>query len=347
MSDRPLLRRVADQALRAYGAGELRRHWGDGILMLGLLEAGDALGEERYAQGTRRWLDAQLAEGVNLADGATWDWGALPLPALALYRRTREERYLALARQVCEHIATKARRTADGAVVTHAGRPQLWVDSMYFTAPGLVWTAAVTGEQRYVEEAPREIEVHARHLLDASTGLFYHMWDEESRQHSPCPWARGNAWAALATLEVLNALPQDHPRRLPLAEMLRRQMEAVLRLQDASGLWHTVLDRSDSYLETSCAAMFALAIVVGVHGGPDGCGLLQGTWLPAEMLASARRAWEGVRAQVTPEGRVTGVSAGTPPGDFETYQRVPLGSQTFGTGFVLLAGIETDRRGGG
>ena len=337
MSDRPLLRRVADQALRAYGAGELRRHWGDGILMLGLLEAADALGEERYAQGTRRWLDAQLAEGVNLADGATWDWGALPLPALALSRRTREEPYLALARQVCEHITTRARRTADGAVVTHAGRPQLWVDSMYFTAPALIRTAAVTGEQRYVEEAARELEVHARHLLDASTGLFRHMWDEESGQRSPCPWARGNAWAALATLELLNALPQDHPRRVPLAEMLRRQMEAVVRLQDASGLWHTVLDRPDSYLETSCAAMFALAILRGVQGG----------WLPAEMLASARRAWDGVRAQVTPEGRVTGVSAGTPPGDFETYQRVPLGSQTFGTGFVLLAGIEMDRRGGG
>jgi unsaturated rhamnogalacturonyl hydrolase len=342
MSDRPLLHLVADEALRAYGAGEFARHWGDGILMLGLLEASDALGEERYAQGARRWLDAQLAEGVNLAEGATWDWGALPLPALALYRRTREEPYLALARQVCEHITTRARRTADGAVVTHAGRPQLWVDSMYFTAPALVRTAAVTGEQRYVEEAARELEVHARHLLDASTGLFRHMWDEESDQRSPCAWARGNAWAALATLEVLNALPQDHPRRAPLAEMLRRQMEAVVRLQDASGLWHTVLDRPDSYLETSCAAMLALAIVGGVQANPP-----QGGWLPAEMLASARRAWNGVRAQVTPEGRVTGVSAGTPPGDFETYQRVPLGSQTFGTGFVLLAGIEMDRRGGG
>jgi rhamnogalacturonyl hydrolase YesR len=208
---------------------------------------------------------------------------------------------------------------------------------MYFTAPALIRTAAVTDEQRYVEEAVRELEVHARHLLDASTGLLRHMWDEESGQRSPCPWARGNAWAALATLELLNALPQDHPRRAPLAEMLRRQMEAVVRLQDASGLWHTVLDRPDSYLETSCAAMFALAILRGVQGG----------WLPAEMLASARRAWDGVRAQVTPEGRVTGVSAGTPPGDFETYQRVPLGSQTFGTGFVLLAGIEMDRRGGG
>lgn len=342
MSDRSLLRQVADEALRACEAGELPRHWGDSILMLALLETADALGEKRYAQGARRWLDAQLAEGVNLAEGATWDWGALPLPALALHRRTREEQYLAFAREVCRHITTTARRTADGGVVTHGGRPQLWVDSMYFTAPALVRTAAVAGEARYVDEALNEIEVHARHLLDASTGLFYHMWDEESGQRSSCPWARGNAWAALATLEVLEALPRDHPRRQHLADMFRRQMEAVVRFQDASGLWHTVLDRPDSYLETSCAAMFAVAIVGGVHGG-----LLQGGWLPAEMLAAARRAWDGVRARVTPEGRVTGVSAGTPPGGFETYQNVPVGSQTFGTGFALLAGIEMGRRGGG
>lgn len=336
MSLKPLLRRVADEAVRAHDAGELPRHWGDGILVLGLLEAADALGDDRYAEGARRWLDAQLAEGVNLADGATWDWGALPLPALALYRRTGEDRYLTLARDVSEHITISARRTADGAVVTHAGRSQLWVDSMYFTAPALVRTAAAVGDLRYVNEATREIELHARHLLEPSTGLFHHMWDEESDERSPCPWARGNAWAALATLDVLDALPGDHPQRRPLADMFRRQMEAVLRLQDASGLWHTVLDRPDSYLETSCAAMFALAIVGGVHAGLLGGG-----------LAAARRAWDGVQAQVTPEGRVTGVSAGTPPGDFETYQMVPLGSQTFGAGFVLLAGIEMDRRGGG
>ena len=333
MSNRQLLRRVADEALRAYEAGELPRHplnFGDGILMLALLEVAEALGEERYAEGARRRLEGQLAEGVALASRPTWEWGALPLPALSLYRRTEDRRYLTFALEVCDHIMTKARRTADGAVVTHGGQPQLWVDSMYFLAPALTRTAAVTGDPRYLDEAVREVELHARHLRDDRTGLFYHVWDEENDRRSPCLWGRGNAWAALATLEVVASLPADHPKRRPLAEMFRRQMKAVLRLQDASGLWHTVIDRPDSYLETSCAAMFCLALVRGVRSG----------WLPESMLAAAHRAWDAVVEQVDGEGRVTGVSAGTPPGDFEIYQKVPLGTETSGTGFTLLAGLE-------
>ena len=71
MSDKSFLRRVADEALRAHDSGELPRHWGDAVLMLGLLETADALTEDRYAQSAAHWLDAQLAEGVNLAEGAT------------------------------------------------------------------------------------------------------------------------------------------------------------------------------------------------------------------------------------------------------------------------------------
>ncbi len=51
---------------------------GDGILMLGLLEAADALGEERYDLGAR--MAGRVAEGVNLAEGAPGT-GWRPAPA--------------------------------------------------------------------------------------------------------------------------------------------------------------------------------------------------------------------------------------------------------------------------
>src|SRR3990170_4014464 len=328
-ADPALLRRVADRALADYRGGVLPAHWGDAILMLALDRAADALAEPSYAEGARDWLDEYLGPGLDLSR-PIWDWGALPLPALALHRRRSEERYLALALQVCDHLVSGARRTADGGGVAHGGPPQLWVDSMFFSAPALVEMSALHGEPHYLEEAVREIEVHARHLLDRDSGLFYHMWDETSGRHTPCLWARGNAWAALSTLAVLAALPADDWRRPGLQAMLRRQMDAVVARQDASGRWHTVIDRPDSYLETSCAAMFCLAIVRGARSG----------WLPESMLGSAHRAWTAVVEQVDLEGRVTGVSAGTPPGDFDIYQRVPLGTETFGTGFALMAGME-------
>ena len=41
---------------------------------------------------------------------------------------------------------------------------------------------------------------------------------------------------------------------------LARQLNKIVSLQDESGLWHTVIDRDDSYLEASSAAGFALAL---------------------------------------------------------------------------------------
>src|SRR3990170_656907 len=332
-ADPALLRRVADRALADYRGGVLQPHWGDAVLMLALDRAADALAEPSYAEGARDWLDEYMERGVDVSR-PIWDWGVLPLPALALHRRRSEERYLALARRVCDHLVSGARRTADGGVVAHGGPPQLWVDSMFFPAPALVEMSAVTGDRRYLEEAARDVEIHARHLLDGESGLFYHMWDETSGRHTPCLWARGNAWAALSNLPVLDALLSvDRRWRSTVHSVLPRQMDAVVARQDPSGRWHTVIDRPDSYLETSCAAMFCLALVRGVRSG----------WLPESMLAAAHRAWDAVVEQVDSEGRVTGVSAGTPPGDFDIYQKVPLGTETFGTGFTLLAGIEMAR----
>lgn len=327
----PLLRMVADEALRWRAANPDARHWGDAVLMLGLTHA-SGRADPAYLECAAAWLDAKLAQGIDY-EAPMWDWGALPLAAMAIYQVTEEARYWRFAEEACRVMREERRRTADGGLVTHGGDPQLWVDTMYFSAPALAHLGALTSDDRYLEEAVRQVDVHTSRLRDEGSGLFYHMWDEATGRRTPCLWARGNGWAALSTLEVVEALPSRHRRRGPLLEQLRRQMEAVARLRDASGLWHTVIDRPNSYLETSCAAMFTVVIARGVRSG----------LLPEALLPTAHRAWEGVQQQITPEGQVTGVSAGTPPGDLEVYQRVPLGTETFGTGFVLLAAVELER----
>jgi len=101
-------------------------------------------------------------------------------------------------------------------------------------------------------------------------------------------------------------------------------------LQDRSGLWHTVLDAPSTYLESSCAAAFALAIGKGVR-----CGVLL-----SELRPVAARAWQAVQGYVSPDGDFTGVSGGTLPGDAAHYNSIPVGVERFGTGVFLLAGAE-------
>ena len=41
--------------------------------------------------------------------------------------------------------------------------------------------------------------------------------------------------------------------------------QGVAAVQSGSGLWHQLLDKPDSYLETSASAMFTYAIARGVN----------------------------------------------------------------------------------
>ena len=80
-------------------------------------------------------------------------------------------------------------------------------------------------------------------------------------------WGRANGWVMVATAELLELLPQDHPDRAALIDILRKHAEGVATQQSGSGLWHQMLDRPDSYLETSCSAMFTYSMAKGVNRG--------------------------------------------------------------------------------
>ena len=135
---------------------------------------------------------------------------------------------------------------------------------------------------------------------------------------------------AMTLAAICETRPEGDALRQRAVPLLQRQVAALVPLQDRSGLWHTVLDDSSTYLESSCAAAFALAIAKGVR-----CGVLS-----SELRPVADRAWQAVQDYVSPEGDFTGVSGGTLPGDAAHYDSIPVGVERFGTGIFLLAGAE-------
>jgi unsaturated rhamnogalacturonyl hydrolase len=135
---------------------------------------------------------------------------------------------------------------------------------------------------------------------------------------------------AMTLAAICETRPEDDALRRRAVPLLQQQVAALVPLQDRSGLWHTVLDAPSTYLESSCAAAFALAIGKGVR-----CGVL----LP-ELRPVAARAWQAVQGYVSPGGDFTGVSGGTLPGDAAHYNSIPVGVERFGTGIFLLASAE-------
>ena len=115
---------------------------------------------------------------------------------------------------------------------------------------------------------------------------------------------------AAGSAELLRSLPEKHPQRAHILAGYRKMMAALLKTQDQDGLWHQLIDKSDSWPETSGSAMFAFAFVTGVkHGWLD-----EKTYGPA-----ARRAWLALVKELDANGNLREVCVGTNKGDNEQF----------------------------
>src|SRR5271157_3245841 len=323
--------------MAARAGAELRDrhpHWGDAIQCDGLLYAASALKTEAPAADASAWFSPKLAAGPR-TDGWIWFWSAEALPALDLHIRSGERAYLDYARAVVSALESKAVHTPDGAIVPHPPALEVWVDIAYFSAPAMARLGRLLSDAAMIERALDQLLVHQRHLQDSSTGLFWHVAYVEKNSHSPCLWARGNSWFSIAVPEVLDEIARAGLQTQLAGKIksatgaLARQLSAVIGLQDRGGLWHTVMDRGESYLEASATAGFALALGRALRSPVAGLDL-------GRAREAYERALGAICAKINDRGEFTGVSQQTPPGDFEFYNSIELGTAPFGTGICLM-----------
>jgi rhamnogalacturonyl hydrolase YesR len=160
-----------------------------------------------------------------------------------------------------------------------------------------------TGEAKYLDRAALEMVAYL-HRLQQANGLFYHA------PQSPFFWGRGNGWMAAGMTELLSALPETHPQRAAVLEGYRRMMATLLRHQSKDGMWRQLVDRAESWPETSSTGMFTFAFVTGVKKG----------WLDAGSYAPAgRKAWLALVDYIDAYADIREVCVGTGAGDSIPY----------------------------
>jgi rhamnogalacturonyl hydrolase YesR len=160
-----------------------------------------------------------------------------------------------------------------------------------------------------------------------------HGWVQEMQDHPQFHWARANGWAVMTMVELLDVLPPEHPGYQAVLAQLRAHIKGLAAYQDGTGFWHQLLDRPDSYLETSATAIYAYSIARAVNRGY----VDKKAYAPMVMLA-----WNAVASKVNAQGMVEGTCVGTGMGfDPAFYYYRPVNVYAaHGYGPVLLAGAE-------
>ena len=231
-------------------------------------------------------------------------------------------------------VSSKQFRLTDGTLARNRPLPDsLWLDDLYMSVPCLAQMGKLTGESRYYDDAAKQILQFSDRMFVKERGLFMHAWVKAMNPHPAFHWARANGWALMAMAELLEVLPADHPARERILALYRAHAGGIAAAQGHAGLWHQLLDRRESYEETSASAMFVFAIAHGINRG----------WLDALAYGPVvSLGWNAVAAKVNAKGQVEGTCVGTGVGwdpMFYMYRPVHV-LAAHGYGPVLLAGAE-------
>jgi unsaturated rhamnogalacturonyl hydrolase len=270
---------------------------------------------------------------------------------LILYQETGDPRYHAAADQIRRRLDTYP-RTSDGGFWHATSRvSQLWSDGVFMVLPFLAGYGALFGDRPYTDDVvTRQLAVYASHL-QVGSGLLLHAYDEKRVQpwadpvtgRSPEHWCRAIGWYGMATIDVLEIIPADHPRRQQLISILRDLVRGYARYQDPhTGRWFQVVDKGDlpdNWTETSCSSMYTFVISRAVQRGYVN---------PLYGLVSAY-GYHGVlqRISLNDQGLtdITDICIGTNVGDLPFYLARPRATNDLhGLGAFLIMNEQLRRR---
>lgn len=327
-----------------------------GVTYTGMLEAGAAFQDKKYTayavdriqfigDVTRHYRSylQQHAGAVTpvksvLQPHALDDAGAL---AAAMIKAMRTGADTSLVRPVVanyiQYILTKEFRLKDGTLARNRPLPNtLWLDDLYMSLPALAQMGVLTGDNTYFEEAVKQYRLFSARMFNQDKGLYMHGWVQDMEPHPQFHWARANGWALMTKIELLDVLPEKFEGRDYILTMLKKHAAGLAERQDKTGLWHQLLDKNDSYLETSATAIYTYCIARAINKG----------WLDAAAYGPmVLLAWNAISKQVTENGQVQNTCVGTGMGfDPAFYYYRPVSNYAaHGYGPVLLAGAEIFR----
>ncbi len=335
-------------------------HYTNGVTNIALLELTDCLSEKKYEdyvfknmnfvfnEGNLDFFKQQYEQafkegGWNGIRKLSWhmifrgkrldDNGPMGASLIELQMRKPNRAFMEYINETADHLNYAEPRLADGTIARiWPHENTIWADDAFMAIAFLCRMGQLTGDNRYFDDAATQVLNYSKYLWCPEKNIYYHCYHTDNMEHGVAHWSRANGWVFMAQADLLNVMSENHPMRQAVLDNFRRQASGVARYQGKNGLWHQLLDKSDSYEEITGTAMFVFGIARGVKKG----------WLHPDFIYVAEQGLKGMMTKITDTGDVTAICVGTGimPSISYYYNRPRQENDPMGEGPVLRALIE-------
>ena len=320
----------------------LRWHYTSALVHDGLLSLGTVVDNKDYSSfgikyfqfvfDNQVYLDRIKDEGYMIEGlerfgrfRGIWDNGAQAAALINVYEHDPRPEYLEYLEQVAEFFFQYD-------VNPENSTRRKNIDKIYTQGVFMARMGKLSGESRYFDYCVEKVLETDSLFYDPRTGLYDQMYYPELKTTNNIKWLRGIGWSAMAFVNILACLPDEHPGYEEILNIYRKQIAGISAYQTKSGLWRHLVNHPDSYEETSGSIYIVYAIARGINQG-----ILDPIYRDVAMAG-----WQGIVSQRQANGDIagstTGVSSSTSPAYFLNYPTVNNGDHLFGP--LFLAGAE-------
>ncbi|NLY45590.1 MAG: glycosyl hydrolase family 88 [Tissierella sp.] len=193
-----------------------------------------------------------------------------------LYNETKDDKYKKAAYTLRSQFNTHPRTSFGNFLHKKQLQNIIFIDSIYMGVAFYAQFGKEFDDREALDDAVNQVINAADFNQNKETGLLVQgynetkseFWANPSTGLSESYWGRGLGWYSVALVEILEYLPENHPKRDRLIEIFRSLMKGVVEVQDQSGVWWQVVDKGQqegNYLEASASSMFTYSLAKGIR----------------------------------------------------------------------------------
>lgn len=336
--------------------------WAYDVAFLGMAINRVSKYDLRYSDYLENWIDYFLKPDGTVTDYRLKEYNLDRIfpgrNIFTIYKKHPEIRYRNVLDTLISQLKTHPKTISGGYWHKNIYPWQMWLDGIFMASPFMAQYAKEFNAPEWYDIACSQTIMIYEKTLDRESGLLMHAWDESRNQKwcdpltgkSRYPWSRSMGWYIMAIEDILEYLPDDHPQRKELINILQKTCEALLNVRDIkTGLWFQVLNcggREGNYIEGSGSAMYVYAFARGAHKN----------YLDKKYIAIADNAFDSIIKElitVDKNGFLTmhnicgGCGLGGNPyrdGSYEYYiNEKRIDNDTKGVAPFIMAALELDR----